>query len=588
MAQNTRWHIRSQNADTQAREELYKDQGLMAAAQDLSRCQSGAYPILVCGNFALGDSLIIEPSLRALRRKFPLCKLHMACNPAAELMLRYHPDIEAFILAPFSSRLQLMDLYLHHYDLRGWMTRDSNALRMNSYDAAAARLGVRSHDAHPRYFFSKEEEDHLLDALLRKGLGPGGQDYLLLHPESSVPMRSWPVRNALDLVEQLGRTFRIPVIMVGKRLDRDLSGWDPPNGVFLTQRDFGQLTTRETLLLAAHTRLLVAVDSVFSHLGLAFDKPAVLLYGAFPPEMLAAAHYRQVHAPYHPPPCGPCCNHGNWCLAAPMAPISPCMQGISVEEVLDAVTCALEGRYPVPELKGEACSPVVPPSQCPVCAHSQYETFARRGSRFYLTCDACGSVYLETHDKRTVELAQAPSLHCCTDFAPVPEDLCAQLWLTIEQLAFPGLKRTAEMWRAGNSLGFFKCARKSGWQFRLAADVNAFQQNTARLGDHVWSDCRPAVVLTGDAVLKTPKPAGFWSHLGQVVPPHGLAVILAPIADLCRRKEAVPLIWAQSPQYLVIPSLKGLERMAGAAGFRKEFVANTCLGGWALVVWRKL
>jgi ADP-heptose:LPS heptosyltransferase len=174
-------------------------------------------------------------------------------------------------------------------------------------------------------------------------------DFILIIPDSSSPLKSWPMARFEELAHALAGKTDSFIAFAGA------PGALPPKDSFRRWQDArfddftGRTTMPEFLRLIAGARLVITNDSGGMHLALALGRPVVAVAGGglphryhpYPPAPGAPA----LRVVENPLPCYGC----NWRCIYPVAPGAPayCVDSVTVSQVLDAVT-ALAGNAPAP------------------------------------------------------------------------------------------------------------------------------------------------------------------------------------------------------------------------------------------------
>ena len=171
----------------------------------------------------------------------------------------------------------------------------------------------------------------------QEGLADG---YVVFCPFTTRPQKHWFEDRWSRLAAELQRVQGWRVLMLGGPGDREagariqsLVGADPDPGQGLIN-----LTGRTSLLQAAAlidgSRLVIGVDTGLSHMGIAFGRPSLLLFGSTCPYLKTGRDTARVL--YHPRPCSPCKRRPT-CQGA-----FDCMRDLGVAEVLAAARGLLE------------------------------------------------------------------------------------------------------------------------------------------------------------------------------------------------------------------------------------------------------
>ncbi len=267
-----------------------------------------------------GDVILTTPLAEALGKLFPDAKIHFVARPDAAVLLKNNP-------------------YVHHvwkYDKRGsergfhallrWMA----ILRNEKYDLAVvphrslrSALLIRGTGIKRRLGFSKSsgyflftdrvkynrslhevernlqllkplgfsgpvplpklypgrEEKERIDEFLKQTKMPGGKKILAMAPGSLWPTKRWPWGRFAETAAQVWKRWRIPVILIGSRMDI-------PIGVSIAAQcregffnAMGQLSFLESAELVRRSTVILTNDSAPLHLAVAVGTPVVAIFG---------------------------------------------------------------------------------------------------------------------------------------------------------------------------------------------------------------------------------------------------------------------------------------------------------------------
>lgn len=334
--------------------------------------------ILIVRLSAIGDIVFASPLAAMLRRAYPQAHIAWLVQPEYRAILELHPDLDEVIAWPhrewrelwrrrrFGSivrelgafrkllRSRRFDLAL---DLQGllksgllarlsgartrvglgsregsqwFMTqvvpRSGDSTRIGSeYRFLAQSLRLPTQGFSMAVHYGPEAADFASDLIEREGLDRG---FAAVCPFTTRPQKHWFDSCWAELADRLHAELGLSVVVLGGPGDREAAGRirDLAAGGLI------DLAGETTLLQAAATidrsALLVGVDTGLSHMGIAFGRSSLLLFGSTRP------YLDPIHANarvlYHRLDCSPCrrrptCNDAY-----------TCMRSITVDEVLNA------------------------------------------------------------------------------------------------------------------------------------------------------------------------------------------------------------------------------------------------------------
>jgi heptosyltransferase-1 len=203
--------------------------------------------------------------------------------------------------------------------------RGGESKRIGSeYRYLAQQLGLPVDAFEMQVAIGEADEDYVRDLQAAEGLE---QDYLAVCPFTTRPQKHWFEARWCELIPRLQAAFGMPVIMLGGPDDK-------PAARQITARvkrglldQVGVTSLRQAAALIKHARLLIGVDTGLTHMGIAFKRPTIALFGSTCP-YLDTTHDNALVL-YHPLSCSPC-KRNPTCEGR-----YDCMAAITVEEVLD-------------------------------------------------------------------------------------------------------------------------------------------------------------------------------------------------------------------------------------------------------------
>jgi len=340
--------------------------------------------ILIIRLSALGDVVMASPMIGVIRRAYPQGYLAWLVEPAAAELLRHHPGLDEVIEWP-RGRWEELLRGGRVLALRGEICRFASLLRSRSFhlalegtgllkgrflaflSGAPERIGFRSQE--PGEFLmtrliSRDSADgrigseylQLMDTLglpadpfrMEVPLAPAAGDgarrlllaqgitgpYAVLCPFTTRTQKHWPEERWATLAMAVEKDFGLTVVVLGGLGDRikskRLRETTPGRMIDLT----GRTTLSESAAVLAGASLVIGVDTGLTHMGVAFERSTVALFGATRPYLDAGTPRARVL--YHPYPCSPCRRRPT-CEGR-----FPCMHAIETDEVLRAVRSLLD------------------------------------------------------------------------------------------------------------------------------------------------------------------------------------------------------------------------------------------------------
>jgi len=343
--------------------------------------------ILLVRLSAIGDIVFASPLVSALRRAHPTAHIAWLAQPECRKLLAHHPDLDEVIVWPHRQWQALWGarrwgelwreirgfrrlLRGRHFDLAvdlqgllksglltrlsaaperiGLGSREGSQLLMtrvlprggdperigSEYLFLAERLGLPRNGFEMEIHYAAEDAAYA-EAVVAKAVAGGA--YAVICPFTTRPQKHWLAPRWTELAGRLQDELGLVTLMLGGPADQGPA-------TEIQQQAKGKLVnlTGQTSLLQAaavidRARLVVGVDTGLSHMGIAFGRPTLLLFGSTCPYRNTTRANARVL--YHPLPCSPCRRkptcHGQF----------TCMRSIEVNEVVTAAR-DLVGRMP--------------------------------------------------------------------------------------------------------------------------------------------------------------------------------------------------------------------------------------------------
>jgi ADP-heptose:LPS heptosyltransferase len=344
---------------------------------------------MICGRFGFGDALMLTPTLRGLKELLPANPVHVYCTSSQFDILSQNPNVDLLVGVPrVLLTPSMFDFMTRSYPraalMNGIINGNPEAEIANAYEMMARRVGVAPRSLVPEYHVLPEEMDRARQALLRHGLRPGEDRLVVLQPRASSILRCLPDETLVELIRALVQRGWKPIVFWQEaEIPRALA-----SHALWTARDAAGLGLRDLCAMVALADLVIATDSMVSHLAPAFDIPSVLLYGPFD-GALRAAHFPKAHVLQSVSSCGPCFQHGGRCVLEGRA-IPSCMRWFRADAIVKAVEAAICGSRARPAAR----APVARrsrPRRCKLCGHTVFLPYTRKGAVHYHRCIACGT-----------------------------------------------------------------------------------------------------------------------------------------------------------------------------------------------------
>ncbi len=341
--------------------------------------------ILIIRPSSIGDIVMASPLIDALHRAYPGVRLSWLVEPGAWRLLEAHPGLEEVICWPKAAWKQCFRRG-RWFALAVRVRRFSTALQARRFDVALdiqgllrSRLLARLSGAPMRIGFeSREPGRFLLTRVISKGpsskgmsseyrylaekLGadPGSFEprlglsretrerarrllrqwgieapFAVLCPFTTRPQKHWLEERWAAVADALGERYRLPVLILGGNGDREAAGRMVTMADGGVRSLAGRTSIEEAAAVLSRAALVVGVDTGLTHMGVAFRRPMVALFGSTCPYIATPNPAARVL--YRSLPCSPC-RRSPTCQGR-----FDCMRILTVDQVLAAVRDLFEG-----------------------------------------------------------------------------------------------------------------------------------------------------------------------------------------------------------------------------------------------------
>ncbi len=337
--------------------------------------------ILVIRLSAIGDIVMASPLVHALRRRYPRAHIAWLVQPESRALLADHPELDEVITWP-KGEWRALWKRRRFGGLWGRFRALRRELRQRDFDLAIDLQGLlksgglaRLSGAPERVGLGSREGSgwlmtrvvplggsperigseylHLAGALglpvddfrMQVGIGAAAEAaagrllerhcpdrrYAVVCPFTTRPQKHWFNDHWAGLVERIREELGLAVVMLGGPGDREAARPLAVDGVVDL---VGETGLQEAAAIIRDARLVVGVDTGLTHMGHAFGRPTVCLFGSTRPYLDTATATGRVI--YHDLDCAPC-RRNPTCGGA-----FTCMRGITPDEVMATARPLLE------------------------------------------------------------------------------------------------------------------------------------------------------------------------------------------------------------------------------------------------------
>jgi heptosyltransferase-1 len=308
--------------------------------------EPGVKRILIIRTSAIGDVVFASPIAAALKRTYPTAHIAWLVEPGIDTLIRQDPNVDERILWPkaewkalwrsgqklellrrvFAFRRQLRE---HKFDtildLQGllksgvlaWLTgapqriglgsregsqllmtkvipRGGDAARISSeYLYLAQQLSLDTGDFMPQLYLDPNAEAQALKRLAEHGLAPG--KYAVFAAFTTRPQKHWFVDAWQTLAPMLQQQTGLTPVLLGGPADQTAAG-EIVGGAPSIVNLVGQTNLAEAAALVRHAGAVIGVDTGLTHMGIAFARPTVAIFGSTCPYTITGREAEQNRA----------------------------------------------------------------------------------------------------------------------------------------------------------------------------------------------------------------------------------------------------------------------------------------------------
>jgi heptosyltransferase-1 len=322
---------------------------------------------------ARGDIVFSSPLVRAFRRTFPEARITWLAESHTKNLIEHHPELDEVIVWDRGSwkklvkerrfvalfreaRTFISELRRRRFDLAvdmqgllrsglmaflsGAPTRigvdrhrnQGNRAKVSSeYLYLAQELGLDTGDFRMEVPLSIEDREFIAEWIAREGLESG---YAVAIPFTTRPQKHWFEDRWAALLDRVTEDLGLPTVVLGGPGDQEALGRIRRMAASTPVSLVGKTSLTQAAGAIERASLVIGVDTGLSHMGIAFDRPTVTIFGSNIPYTEPPTNRGKVLV--HWLECSPCkgnptCNGDYTCLKL-----------ISVEDVVAAAREVME------------------------------------------------------------------------------------------------------------------------------------------------------------------------------------------------------------------------------------------------------
>ena len=566
--------------------------------------------ILVIRNAAYGDGLIITPALLALREKYPRALIHLFGRTDSRIVYEGCPYIDAIVNVRETELGVLFDDYDEVFDMVHSIECRPEADYMNALDVACDIMGThRPSNPVPFYKHTEEELTKAQTMLTELGVDPN-EEYIILQAEATAKVRTLPPTTSLAVANHFAQQgYR--VLCVGHDLPlmhtklsecpecHSPAALTSPNmqpqqhfcsncgkQVLLTPKPnhpkvtflhsmFQKYPARVHFSLASKARLLITVDSAWSHLAAAYRRPSVIIFSNYHPftrtqyydtaSIVTPDYEKDVH-------CGPCNSLTGYCHMHPDK-LAPCTTTIKPEQIIKAAEEQLKGASPLYQEMRDTPPFYFNPTEvrpCPICGSKEYWQITAKRDVLYVRCHNCQSIYTAKYPDQIFWDSLQQKVERNPHYRPTrinkPEEILSGMNHILKQISKPPVPKDQKIVDLVGPISDFHCGRAS-LSARSSIFVQMAEEETTQIG--------LPLILSIEALQEKENPRAYLQSLYDRMSPDSQLFLICPTSDVytgVNSWEGLNAVVAGLNT--VLPSKKGLGDLIKEIGF-KEFFFST-------------
>ncbi|MFW9871702.1 MAG: glycosyltransferase family 9 protein [Candidatus Thorarchaeota archaeon] len=293
--------------------------------------------LLVFRTGGIGDLLFIQPNLRYLKEKYPLCTIWFGCGPQYQSMVETWDCVDEVLDLPFTQK-RLMDADYHAL-FEGVIERCKLAESVNSYNLFTEWLGLNLPNELllPKQNSKPEKVEFCREKLSEWKIKD--KDFILMQLRASSPVRTPRPDFWVELINKLTeRGYKILLTdnpRQTKYIDKFINFVNDKDKVF----NFCEFSTTldYSIALTDLASCVVATDSALNHIAASLETPCYGIYGPFPGSIRLTTYPKAkwVDAQRN---CAPCFIHSPMpCPQAKRDRYSPCYDNIDKDRVVNEI-----------------------------------------------------------------------------------------------------------------------------------------------------------------------------------------------------------------------------------------------------------
>ena len=292
--------------------------------------------LLIWRQGGIGDLLFISPNLRYLKDKYPTCKIHFACGPQYQSMVREWKFIDKVLDLPFMANNLFEADY--HVLFEGVIERTKEAENENAYRLFTKWLGLNLPDEllYPEQEPNEKEVENCRKALDHWNLKEKG--FIIIQMKASSPIRTPRPEFWKRVIDDLTSKDQNIILVDSPSKSKDIDNFIKTLAFEHKVFNFSKLSEdiSDTIALTSLAKLVIGVDSSLIHIAESLKIRSFGIYGPFPGEIRLST-YKYTDWMNAKSTCSPCFQHGlNLCKHSSSGYVR-CFDNINIHELIEKV-----------------------------------------------------------------------------------------------------------------------------------------------------------------------------------------------------------------------------------------------------------
>jgi len=266
--------------------------------------------LLIIRSGGIGDLLFIQPNLTHLKKKYPTCKISLACGPQYHPMVQTWDCLDKVLSMPFALTTLINSHY--HAVFEGVIERCEEAHTRNAYRLFTEWLGLDLPDSQlvPKQTAAPDKIEACKTWMSKNNV----ENFILFQLRASSPIRTPRPEIWREMIRGLVKEGHDIVLTDAPFMTEQLDEFIDSLEIGIKEKvfNFSQFspTLDFSIALLSLAKCVVSPDSSMLHIAASLDVPGFGLYGAFSGEVRLST-YKNIKWINAKKDCAPCFTHGS-------------------------------------------------------------------------------------------------------------------------------------------------------------------------------------------------------------------------------------------------------------------------------------